>query len=479
MPLVLGIDSAAGATTVEMRDADDGRVYAAGRAPHRNPGAADGEVDPSVWWHALVDARHALGGALGVAAVAVAGQQPGLIVLDEAREVLRPAKLAAASDAVRQAEALVDDLGGPAEWVGEVGLVPDASSPIAQLAWLKRAEPEQWGRVASVLTPHDWLTYRLSRALVTDRGDASWTGYWSPRENRWRTDLLAYVDEEKDWSRCLPRVCGPREPAGDRAGVLIAAGTGEPMAAALGLGLGPGDLAVALDRTVRVFTVRERPTDDPSGAVAGLADAAGRFLPTVSLRNGMNAIGAVARLLGVDAHRFDQLALAAPPGAGGVTVLPYFSAERPAADLPSTGQILGLRADVTAEELARATVEGVVCSVLDGLDALRAADVPLGGRITLVGDGSRSHAVQHVLADLSQRAVSASAGDSAAATGACVQAAAALRGWPPHELAEAWRLAPTREVEPDPTGDPEGVRGRFRAARDRARRGDDGRGAGS
>ena len=314
-----------------------------------------------------------------------------------------------------------------------------------------------------MLTPCDWLTYRLGRAFVTDRGDASCTGYWSPRENQWRVDLLAFVDGAKDWGLCLPRVCGPHERAGDRQGVVIAPGTGEPMAAALGLGLDPGDVVVALDETARVFTLRERPTEDPTGAVTGLADATGRYLPTVSLPNGMNVIAAVARLLGIDDRkRFDQLALAAPAGSGGVTVLPDFAGDQTASGAAG-GTVTGLGVDATAEQLARATVEGVACSVLDALDALRAADVPVAGRLTLIGAGARSRALHRVLADLAARPVVAAPGNWVTA-GACVQAVAALQDRPPSDVASAWHLAPTRELEPDPDHDPSHVRARYRAA---------------
>jgi xylulokinase len=462
MPLVLGVDSGATATTAEFRDADTGHLHAAGSSWYPPTDRPDVEADPRVWWEALVDASHEAGPSLAVAAVGVAAQ-PGLVVLDEAHEVLRPARLAGARGAARDAANLVDALGGPADWAVAVGSVPNTATPIAQLARLRRTEPGQWGRVATVLTPGDWLTYRLSQSLVTDRGDASSTGYWSPRENLWRVDLLAFVDEAKDWGLCLPRLCRPDEPAGDRLGVVITPGTGEPMAAALGMGLRPGDVVMALDQTARVFALRERPTADPTGNVLGLADATGRYLPTVPVPNGMNAIGTVARLLGIgDRQRFDQLAMGAPAGSGGVTVLPDFVGV-PTLGGPVAGMVTGLGANVTAGQLARATIEGVACSLLDALDALRAANVPAGGRLLLIGDGARSRAFSQILADVAERAVVAAAGDWVAA-GAAVQAAAALHGRPPGDLAGAWDLVPTRELEPDPAGAGSRVRAQFRAA---------------
>ena len=463
MPLVLGVDSAATATTAEFRDADTGQLFASGSARH--PASADphADEDPGVWWQALVDARGQAGGAPGVAAMSVAAPPHGLVLLDESQQVLRPAIRARAAD--RDVAGLLEALGGRRDWVAAVGSVPSATTPIAQLAWLYRTDRSQWDRIASVLTPGSWLTHRLSRAFVTDRGDASWTGYWSPRENQWRVDLLAFIDEAKDWGMCLPHLRGPQSRAGDRQGVVIAPGTGDAMAAALGLGLHPADVVIALDQGARVFTLRERPTEDATGAVAGFADATGRYLPCVSVADGMNVVSAVARLMGVtDPKRFDQLALRAPAGAGGVTVLPEFARDGRPSDFAHRGMIVGLGADVSAEQLARATVEGLVCRLLEALDALRRADVPVSGRLFLTGAGARSRAVQHVLADISERPVIVAPGNWVAA-GAAVQAAAALQDRSPADLAGFWRLAPANELEPDAAGDGSRVRAQFRVAR--------------
>lgn len=465
MPMVLGVDCAANATTVEIRDADTGKVFSSGRATHPVPPGVT-EQNPTVWWQGLVDARHQAGGSLGVAGVSVAAPSQGLVLLDNDHKTLGPAILADDPRGSQELEAVMRALGDTTDWTVAVGSVPDPSFPLAKLARLRVAEPRRFGSVDKILAPHDWLTYRLSRRFVTDRGDASGTGYWSPRENAWRLDLLALIDDGKDWSACLPRVAGPTDAAGDREGVLIGSGTGATMGAALGLALEPRDLLVVLDDHITVCTVRERPTEDPSGVVTGFADATGRFLPQVHLRNGMQVIDAVARLLGVDRNRFDQIALGAPPGSGGVTLLPSFEAERAATQLDLGGVLTGLRADTSPEHLARAAVEGVVCSVLDGLDALRAADVPVGGRISLVGSGARSHAFQRILADLASRAIAVPQGDRVA-TGACVQAAAALHGQAPDQIAGAWGLAPTRQLDPSDHGDADAVREQYRAAQAR------------
>ena len=451
VPLVLGVDSSSDATAVELRDSDDGRVFGEGRAVHSGDGRGT-EQDPSSWWQALVEARHDAGGALGVAAVAAVAENSGLVVLDADGKLVRPARLHHDPEAVSDARRL-EELLGRFEWVAACGSVPHSGLPIAKLAWLRRTDPDAFARVAWVLQPHDWLTFRLSQRVVTDRGDASRTGYWSPRDEAWRPDLLALVDEARDWEASLPTVLGPGEPAGDREGVMIAPGTGEPMAIALGLGLVPGDAVI--DTNGCVFGMRERPTEDASGVVAGFADATGRYLPLVESIDTTATTDGFSSVLGIDRTRFDQLVQSAPPGARGLTFVP--------ASGDAAGSLHGIRGDVMPDEVARAAVEGVVCSLLDAIDALRSADVPVGGRLFLVGSGMRSHALRQVLADLAERPVGVPRGDRGVA-GACVQAAAALYGRPPEEIAAAWNLHDVRVVDPNPRVDGEEIRAMWRAA---------------
>jgi xylulokinase len=453
VPFVLGVDSSVGDTIVELRDADDGRVYGSGRAMHPDdPRSGRGEQDPAVWWQALVEARHDAGGALGVAAVAAAAQQPGLVVLDEEGKLLRPALVghspAAAGDARRLEEQL-----SPHEWVATCGSVPDSALPIAKLAWMQRKEPELFERIAWVLQPHDWLSLRLSRKVVTDRGGASGTGYWSPRDGAWRPDVLRLVADSA-WDECLPTVLQPQEAAGDREGVVIAAGTGQAMAIALGLALEPGD--VVIDTGGMVLTVSERPAEDPSGRVAGYADATGRFLPLVESIDAFKVTEQVALLLGLERSRFDQLVSSGPVGARGVVFVPPSADGRP-------GGLHGIRNDTDAEDVARATLEGVACTLLDAIDAMRDVDVAVDGSVFLVGHGTRLHALSQVLADVGGRAVRVPKGDRAA-SGACVQAAAALHGRDPREVAHSWGLHDAREVEPDARIDGEQIRAAHRDA---------------
>ena len=466
MTLVAGIDSSTSATKIEVRDLDSGQVVARGAAPHPVTHPPRSEQDPQTWWAAFA-AAWTQAGAPTVAAISVAGQQHGMIVLDDDAHVVRPAKLWNDTESAPDATWLIERLaGGAAEWAAACGTVPVASLTVTKLAWLRRCEPESWRRLAHVVLPHDWLTLRLTGRLVTDRGDASGTGYWSPGTNRYRHDLLAIVDNERDWSGALPRVLAPGEPAGRWGGAVVAAGTGDNMAAAMGVGLRHGDVAVSLGTSGTVYAVSAEPAADPSGAVAGFADATGRFLPLVCTLNATKVTDAVRRLLGLDRVAFDELALDAPAGANGLTLLPYLDGERTPNRPDAAGVLAGLRTDVERADLARAAVEGVVCGLLDGLDAL-AAWAPTGGRLYVVGGGARSAAYRRMLSDLTGREVIVPEADEQVAAGACVQAAAVLTGAEPGDVAEGWQLGSGVAVEPtlDPAVAAE-VRAAYAALRD-------------
>jgi xylulokinase len=506
MALVLGVDSSTSACKVEVRDADTGAVVAAGRAPHPPTTPPRSEQHPHDWWRAFEEAcaqagvpdRHR------PAAVAVGGQQHGMVVLDAVDEVLRPAKLWNDTESAPDADWLVGQLdGGAGAWAAACGSVPLASFTVTKLSWLHRAEPELFRRVARVLLPHDWLTARLTGAFTTDRGDASGTGYWSPAEGRYRLDLLAIVDRDLDWEVALPAVLGPTEPAGTWAatGAVVGPGTGDNMAAALGLGLRPGDLALSLGTSGTAYTVADHPSADPTGTVAGFADATGRFLPLVCTLNATKVTDTVARLLGVDAAGFDRLAQAAPPGAGGLVLVPHLDGERTPNRPSATGTLSGLRTDATPAQLARAAVEGVVCNLLAGAATLdsgvagarsdaaaldgddagghagragaaapddaggiarRAGDT---GRVLLLGGGARSRAYRQTVADLTGRPVVVPDTDELVACGAAVQATAVLHGSSPEDVAAAWGLSTGQTVEPTlGDGDADAIRTAYAAA---------------
>jgi xylulokinase len=455
MTLVAGVDSSTQSCKLEVRDADSGELARGGHRPHPPTVPPRSEQDPHAWWDALSDLLDEHG--RDVPAISIAGQQHGMVVLDDARRVLRPAKLWNDTESAPEAAALVQRW-GERRWADVIGTVPVASITITKLAWLREHEPEHFARVAHVLLPHDWLTLQLTGELSTDRGDASGTGYWSPSLAAYVPDALGLVDLHP---AVAPAVLEPGATAGTFGDTVVAAGTGDNMAAALGIGLAEGDVAISLGTSGTVFAVSGHPTNDSSGAVAGFADATGRFLPLACTLNATKVTDEVARVLGRSRDELESIALAAEPGAHGVVLLPYLDGER-TPNLPdATGTISGLRSDTAPAQLARAAYEGVVCHLLEALDALARAGVPTDrGRLFVVGGGARSPLYPKLIADLAQRPVEVPIAAEYVARGACIQAAAVLSGRDVADVARAWSPE-SSVIEPDPGVDAASVRGAY------------------
>jgi xylulokinase len=464
MTLVAGVDSSTQACKVVIRDAATGRLVRHGRAPH-----PDGtEVDPQAWWQALRQAVAEAGGLADVAAVSVAGQQHGMVCLDDDGQVVRPALLWNDTRSAQAAADLVAEL-GPATWAESVGSVPVASFTVAKLRWLAEHEPVNAERTTAVCLPHDWLSWRLARAgglsgreLATDRSDASGTGYFDGRTNRYRSDLF---ERGLGHPARLPRVLPPAEPAYQAGRWLIGPGAGDNAAAALGVPIGD-DVLVSLGTSGVVCARSPRPAADPSGLVAGFADATGAFLPLACTLNAARVLDAAARLLRVGLDELTELALAAPPGAEGVVVVPYLEGER-TPNLPyATGAVHGLTlANATAANLARAAVEGMLCGIAAGLDALIGQGVSLTG-IRLIGGAARSEAVRRIAPSVFGVPVSVPAPGEYVADGAARQAAWVLAGStePPGSQPIGppdWALADSQSYQADPVP---GLRERYAEA---------------
>jgi xylulokinase len=458
--LVAGVDSSTQSCKVVVRDADSGDLVREGRAGH-----PDGtEVHPDAWWQAFTEAAAAAGGLADVAAVAVGAQQHGMVCLDEHGQVVRPALLWNDTRSAGAARDLIEEYGGPEFWAQAVGLVPVASFTITKLRWLATHEPAAAQRTSMVCLPHDWLTWKLSGrtdpgTATTDRGDASGTGYWSAATGAYRPDLLrAALGRDTG----VPRVLGPSQPAGQTTdGALLGPGTGDNAAASLGLGAYEGDVVISIGTSGVVFTPTSKPVADATGTVAGFADATGGFLPLIATLNAARILDATARVLGVSLDELSSLALSAPPGAGGATLVPYLEGERTPNRPLSTGSLHGLTlTSLTPAYLARAAVEGMLCALADGLDAVlaQAPEVRLN-RVTLVGGGARSVAVREIAPTIFGVPVVVPPPSEYVADGAARQAAWVASGTaePPQ-----WTLAGSQVFEADAVPS---VRARYAQAR--------------
>jgi xylulokinase len=452
--LVAGVDSSTQATKVVLIDPETGRRVADGRAPHTVTGSGGArESDPEGWWTALGQAIAQTGRAADIAAISVAAQQHGLVTLDASARPVRPAILWNDTRSAPDADALVATW-GPETWAERTGSVPVPSFTVTRWAWLRRTDPDAAERTATIRLPHDYLTERLTGAAVTDRGDASGTGWWSTATGDYIPEVLGLpaIDLEP---AALPRVAGPMEPAGrirpSAAGelglsgeVIVGPGTGDNMGAALGLGLRPGEPVLSLGTSGTAYVVSERRTADPSGVIAGFADASGRFLPLACTLNCTLAVDRVAGLLGIDRE--------AVAPSGEVVVLPWFDGER-TPNLPgASATVVGLRHATSPGSILMATYEGALAGLLDALDRIAAqvGGAPSDASLILIGGGAGGRIWQETAQRLSGRPVRIPAEPELVALGAAVQAASVLGGEAGTDIARRWATSVSGDQSLDP-----------------------------
>ena len=430
--LIAGVDSSTQSVKVVIRDAHTGQLVREGRASH-----PDGtEVDPAHWLTGLHAAFNDAGGLDDVEAISIAGQQHGMVALDSDGEVIRPALLWNDTRSAKEADDLNREVGGDHVIARKVGSKLVASFTASKVRWMADHEPDNASRVASIALPHDWLSWQLQGGkdltkLFTDRSDASGTGYFDPSTSHYRDEIVRLALRH-DQNFTLPKIIEPSQFGGTTlAGIPIAAGAGDNAGAALGIQAQPGDVIVSLGTSGTAFAVSETPTHDPSGEVAGFADATGRYLPLVCTLNAARILDAACRILGKTHDEVAQLALAAKPGANGLTLLPYFEGERTPNRPKATGVFAGMNLNNSnPEDIARAMVEGMLAGLADAVDSLVALGVGIN-RILLIGGAAKNPAVPVIASALFGREVLVPPAGEYVANGAAKQAAWALLGQMP------------------------------------------------
>ncbi len=474
--LVAGVDTSTQSCKVRVTDARTGRLVRFGKAPH----PAGTSVDPMAWWKAFQEASAQAGGLDDVSAISVGGQQHGMVLLDHQGRVIRDALLWNDTRSAPDADDLIIQLAksetdgpnkdpdsdqdlamrGKQAWVRAVGSSPVASLTITKVAWVSRVEPDKAKAIAAICLPHDWLSWVIAghgpaadpgaepglEDLFTDRSDASGTGYYDPAADSYRRDLLAMALPAGMAERViLPKVLGPHQ-VGAKAdpriagrdvpgGCIIAPGGGDNAMTALGLAMQVGDVSISLGTSGVAAAVSPVPAYDMSASVTGFADATGHWLPLACTINASRILDAGLAALGTDYDGLANLAEKSSPGAEGITLIPYFDGERTPNRPDAHARLEGLTlANTTRTNLARAFVEGLLCSQRDCLELLKRLGTTVS-KILLVGGGAKSPAVRAYAPGILGMDVQLPRPDEYVAIGAARQAAWTLTG---EEEPPAW-----------------------------------------
>jgi xylulokinase len=480
--LVLGIDVSTTATKAILVDAV-GVVRGVGSSEYRFdvPRPLWSEQDPDLWWDGTIAAVGSVMASTGttgadIDAIGLSGQMHGLVVLDAADRVLRPAILwndqrtAAECDAIRTAV-------GPDRLIEVTGNDALTGFTAPKLVWVRDHEPEVWRSVRHVLLPKDYVRFRLSGDYATDKADGAGTILFDLAARDWSGDILDALRIERSWmppTREGPAVTGTvssaaAEATGLRAGTPIVAGGGDQSANAVGVGVvAPGEMALSLGTSGVVFAATDRPLYERRGIVHAFCHALpGRWhMMSVMLSAGGSLRWFRDALApGVDFGSLIETAAGVEAAADGLFFLPYLTGERsPHPDPFARGAFVGLTVSHDRRHLTRAVIEGVAFGLRDGLDLMLAAGVPRPGRIRASGGGIASPLWRSILADVLETEVATVSTTEGAAYGAAILAAVGAGWFPDVETATTALIRVTPVAEPG-AGAPayREARGRFRA----------------
>jgi len=441
--IYLGIDCGTQSTKTIALDADTGRIIASAAQSYEVlPGLPPGhlEQNPSTWTEA-VDATiqqvlEKLGSRRGdVRGIGISGQQHGFVPLDRSGNVIRAAKLWCDTSTTEECDVIRSHFGGSKAVIEKVGMdmLPGFTAP--KILWLKRNEPENFDKLATVLLPHDYLNFSLTGRLGMEYGDASGTALMNVRQRAWEWDVLDFIDPTL--AEKMPPLASSRQPAGillpDLAknwglpiDVVVSAGGGDNMMGAIGTGnVAPGRVTASLGTSGTIYAYSDKPVIDPMGEVAGFCDSTDAWLPLVCTMNVTVATEAARNLFGWSHTQLEEAIRSVPPGSDGLLFLPYLQGER-TPNLPrGTGVFHGLTTrTMTPAHMARATMEGVTLGLLYGLHRMRTLGIA-PEEIRLTGGGSKSAIWRQICADVFGCRVVTLAESEGAALGAAIQALAA------------------------------------------------------
>jgi xylulokinase len=438
--LLIGIDSGTQSTKALVVDSRDGKVLGSGAQaydliPNLPPGAK--EQHPHVWRDAAAAAirqalRQARAVAAEVTAIGVSGQQHGFVPLDASGDVIRPAKLWCDTSTAAECEEITHALGGAKQTIKTLGnaVLPGFTAP--KILWLKKNEPKNFAKLATVLLPHDYLNFWLTGERVMEYGDASGTALLDVRRRKWAIPALEAIDE--DLASKLPLMISSDQPAGKlqastaralglNSGVLVSAGGGDNMMGAIGTGnTQQGIVTASFGTSGTIYACSEKPVVDPVGEIAAFCDSTNRWLPLLCTMNVTVATEMMRSDFGYTHEQFENKASKVPPGADGLLLLPYLEGERTPNVPDGTGAMIGINTRTfDASHYCRAAMEGVTLGMNYGLRRLAKLGVK-AKQIRATGGGAKSKLWRQIMADIFNAEVVTLKVSEGAAYGAALQA---------------------------------------------------------
>ena len=438
--LYIGIDSGTQSTKALVVDAKNGKVLgSAQRAYGLISGLPAGakEQHPETWKRATTATikaalKKAKASAAEVKGIGVSGQQHGFVPLDKKGKVIRPAKLWCDTTTIAECEAITRKLGGLKKTINHVGnaMLPGFTAP--KIAWLKKHEPKNYKRLATVLLPHDYLNFWLTGNAVMEYGDASGTALLDVKKRKWSAAAIKAIDA--GLADKMPPLISSDQPAGHLStatakalglstDTLVSAGGGDNMMGAIGTGnTRPGIVTASFGTSGTIYACAAKPIIDPQGEIAAFCDSTNRWLPLLCTMNVTVATEMVRNHYGLSHTQFEKAAAKVRPGSDGLILLPYLEGERTPNVPDGTGVWFGANPRTqSAGHFARAAMEGVTLGMNYGLRRLATLGVK-PKQIRATGGGSQSKLWRQIMADVFNAEVVTLAVSEGAAYGAALQA---------------------------------------------------------
>ena len=448
MHYLIGIDSSTTATKALLID-EQGDVVAVAATEYafETPHPLWSEQSPALWWHGTVQSIRQVLSKAGVngkqvAAVGLTGQMHGLVLLDEAGEVLRPAILwndqrtGAQCDAIRQRlgkSRLVEITGNDA--------LTGFTAP--KILWVQETEPEVWQQARHILLPKDYVRYKLTGAYACDVADGAGTILFDLKARTWSPEVLAALGiapEMLPTTHEGPAVTGylSHEAAaatGLPLGLPVIAGGGDQAAGAVGVGaVQSGIVSLALGTSGVVFATTDGPFVEPDGRLHAFCH---------SVPNRWHLMGVMLSAAGslrwyrdtfAPSVTFDDLLAPAAdvaPGCDGLLYLPYLTGERtPYPDPLARGAFVGLTVRHSLPHLTRAVLEGVAFGLRDSFELIKSAGKVDVRQVRVAGGGAKSPLWRQILADIFDAELVTVNTTEGAAYGAALLAGVGAGIWP-------------------------------------------------
>ncbi len=440
--MYLGVDCGTQGTKVIVYDEKKKKIISDGYAKHEIIALENGrrEQDPSWWIDALDTAMHEALDGMGharseIRGIGVSGQQHGLVVLDDANQVIRPAKLWNDTETAAENAELIEKCGGERGTIEKIGTSIPVGYTASKLLWMKKHEPQLFSRIAMAFNPKDYINYYLTGILATDIGSASGTGYFNVTSLTWCEEVVALMDDTGVLKKALPTLATDGEPLGTitreiakRYGlsesVIVSPGSGDNMMASLGTGTvddGSAAMTLGTSGVINMYSSTNKPFFfDPITQIQCAGN--GGWIPSVMTMNATSTSTAYQELFSLSVKEFDDLLEQSTAGAEGIVMVPYLNGERMPALPNGKGIVAGLTfKTLQPKNLIRASAESVIFNLRWGRDLLTENTGPIE-LMKITGGGSNSTPWRQITADIMNTEIIGVTSKESGSLGAALQA---------------------------------------------------------